>query len=137
MKTNKYGYEKVLLPMIIVAGLAAAFTWHSIWHKTQSSDNQYTVEFFKAKQLQESGDVNSAKTVLQSLIQESPNRYESYLALGDILLKQGDVNGARSNFEAALLYCGNGPTNLVPHEVQSKERLLISNRIESIRGGRK
>ena len=117
-----------------IGGILIGEAW---WHFTRlrppDPDSRYLLMFLRAKDLEAAGNVSGAETILRFAISECPNRYEAYLALGDLVIKRGETDAAISNYSAALSYCGASPTNIVTIDAQRAELTLISNRIHSLR----
>ncbi len=66
------------------------------WVKTEPSD--VAIRFNRAMELMESGDLDSAKEILLSILKEQPKDYLSWFALGNIYYSQGDVHSAMACF---------------------------------------
>ncbi len=119
--------KRILLLVVAIGGILIGAAW---WHFTRlrpaDPDSRYLLMFFRAKDLEAAGDVSGTEAVLRSAIRECPNRYEAYLALGDLVIKRGETNAAISNYTAALAYCGASPTNIVTmHLVRWRYRLNL------------
>jgi len=95
--------------------------------------SKMSYRYVHAVTLNRNGDMEGAIVELRMAIKEAPERYEAYHQLADILLQRGDTNGAISNYELALRYCGNGPTNLIPLKAQHAERVRIEEKIRQLR----
>src|SRR5207245_7896997 len=99
--------KRILLLVGAIGGILIGEAW---WHLTRlrpaDPSSRYLLMFFRAKDLEAAGNVSGAEAILRSAISECPNRYEAYLALGDLMIKRGETNAGISNYTAALSYCG-------------------------------
>jgi tetratricopeptide (TPR) repeat protein len=50
----------------------------------------------------EEGRFDSADRLLRSVLEHEPNHTTANIAYGDVLLKRGDLDGARRHFETAI-----------------------------------
>jgi|SRR6266542_3871586 len=134
MEKRSWINKRILWLVVAIGGILIGEAW---WYFTRlrpaDPDLRYLLMFFSAKDLEAAGDVSGAEAALRSAIHECPNRYEAYLALGDLVIKRGETNAAISNYTVALAHCGASPTNIVTIEAQRVERTLISNRIQRLR----
>ncbi len=66
------------------------------WVKTRPSN--VAIRFNRAMELMESGDLDSAKEILLSILKDQPKDYLSWFALGNIYYSKGDVTSAMACF---------------------------------------
>lgn len=132
MRTLKCSY--LIIFGAFVGIIAGRLLWELMPVKgVIDADTTYTLVIGKAEELRQKNNTAQAESVLKYAISLNPNRYEGYLDLGDLLLSRSETNAALTNYDAALLYCGHSPTNLLSIEDQVKERGLIIKKIHKIR----
>ena len=136
MKDKRLLIRKLLLLLLcIVAGIILAdwfWAWTPIKWKVDL-DTRYLLAYGRGVELTDKGDYDGAQAAFLAAITLSTNRYEAHLTLGNLLLSRGETNAALACFDMALLFCGDGPTNLVPRELQVRERLRIAEKIQKLR----
>jgi tetratricopeptide (TPR) repeat protein len=124
----------VTVTLIIIVGIVVGtISWKLTplnWKLGRNT--HYMIRIAQAEDLRQKGDMLNAEAELYSAIRLLPTRYEAYLNLGDILLEKGNTNAALDNYNLALRYCGSSPTNVLPHELQERERNLIVERISEL-----
>jgi tetratricopeptide (TPR) repeat protein len=131
--------KPLLVALGILVALCGYFLGDVAWRMTPagwklSADTRYLFHLGSAEDMRGRRDFHDAEATLKEAIQLCPNRYEAYYDLGNVLLSEGRTNAAMDNYKTALLYCGDGPTNLISHDEQLRQRAIISQRILILRG---
>ena len=119
---------------VIIGTVLGELSWRLVPVQWKMDPNTlYTLKVDAADNMRQQGNFKGAEATLKSAIQLDPRRYEAYLDLGNLLLSKGQTNAALENYNAASLYCGRSPTNILSRDDQERERARISQKIEDIK----
>lgn len=119
---------------VMVGLLLGKAVWFFVPKETLLDEHLlYLVALGTAFEKQKAGDRQGAKAALEAAIANWPRRYEAYMYLGNILRELGETNAAVSNYMMAIKYCGTSPTNIIPMEVQRRERERLIQRLQGLR----